>query len=94
MIVASADLARPGVTLEAAYWMPADKGGHYPDETAIEWRKRKRLERSVTHVQRLIAKVGVRGHERCHWCDNSGLVFDFEAECFTPCRGRRQQGRL
>jgi hypothetical protein len=94
MMVAAADLARPGATTEAAYWMPADKGGHRTGEDATAWRKRKQLERRVANVQKLIAKAGgVRGHETCHWCDGSGLVFDYGDRVFVTCRQRRQ-GKL
>jgi hypothetical protein len=90
MIVAAADLARPGATTEAAYWMPPDKGGALTGETATEWRKRKCLERRVSNVQKLIVKAGgVRGHEKCHWCDGSGLIFDYGGGVFVTCRQRR-----
>jgi hypothetical protein len=85
--VATDDLARPGGTLNAAYWLPPEEGGHRDGESAAAWRKRLRKERSVLAVQERVANLGgIEGHDpACDVCHGSGLVHSRGQ--FTICTG-------
>ena len=84
-IVSSRQLARPGASMEAAYWMPPEDGGHREGETATEWRKRKRLERRVAYAQKCIARLRWSMNDITCICLGSGLIFDYEGGEFLPC---------